>query len=240
MVISASKSVVPLQGRAVRASALLAVAVLSLSAIWLAQVAMRRPYTGKVDPETGGRFTFTLASEWVPAKTPEFGFAEKRDDFVFSLPKPTALQTWFETYLLRRRAYPYTFPFLKNEIGIVSGHQTLSGNRSPFKAFTLQGDYPAPKHPGFTDLPRTTVMEERHLLAAGQPALWRVTRTDLPLNPTLPVPLQRGSYKFYTYMLVVKIKGEDSWLAVEGTGDESHQRQIEKEVRALTDSLRIE
>jgi hypothetical protein len=41
-------------------------------------------------------------------------------------------------------------------------------------------------------------------------------------------------------MLVMKVKGKDLWFAVVGTSDEDHQRQMQKEVRSLGNSLRIE
>jgi hypothetical protein len=218
----------------------LVLAVFSSLAIWLAHVSMRRSCIGKTDPETGCRFTFTIGSEWSLAQRHGSGFSEKLDDLTFSLPQPTPLQTWFEKYLLRRVSYPYKFTFLKNEVLIRSGDRIRSGTRSPFRNFELQGGFPTPRYPDFVDLPRTTVMEERHLLVSGQPALWRVSRVDLPLNPTAPVSRRKGSYKFYSYALVVKAKDKDLWFAVTGSADQDHQRQVRKEVRAVGDSLRIE
>lgn len=241
MVASASEPILLHSHRkTARWSVLLVFAVVSGMAIWLVYFSMRRPFIGKTDPETGCRFTFTLASEWVSVEKSGPGFSKKLDDLTFSLPKPLPLQTWIEKYLLHWTSYPYKFPFLKNEISIVSGDQILSGNRSPFRNFKLQDDYPTPKHPDFVDLPKTRVMEETHLSVADQPALWRVARVDLPLNPTVPAAQQKGSYKFYTDTLVVKVKGKDLWFAVVGTGDADHQHQVQNEVRSIGDSLRIE
>src|SRR5579863_10491762 len=119
MVASASKPILLYSHRkAARWSVLLVLAVLSIMAIWLAYVSLRRPVIGKTDPETGCRFTFTLASEWTPVEKSGPGFSKNLDDLTFSFPKPSPLQTWFEKHLLHRTSYPYKFPFLKNEIHI--------------------------------------------------------------------------------------------------------------------------
>jgi len=241
MVTSASKPILTHTQRKARLlSVALVLAVQGGMAIWLAHFSQRRPFIGKTDPETGCRFTFTLASEWPLRENSKPGYSKKLDDLTLSFPKPSPLQTWFEKYLMHRTAYPYKFSFLKNEIRIISGDQILSGMKSPFRNFELREDYPTPRHPDFVDLPRTTVMDETHLSVSGQPALWRVTRVDLPLNPTAKGSQGKGSYKFYTDTLVVKAKGKDFWFAVVGTGDEDHYRQVQKEVRSVGDSLRIE
>jgi hypothetical protein len=107
---------------------------------------------------------------------------------------------------------------LKNEICICSGDQIRSGYRSPFRNFELQEDFPTPRHPDFVDFPGTKVVEETHFLVAGQAALWRIARVDLPPNPTAAGFMRKGSHAVYDTMLVVKIRGKDLWFAVEGRG----------------------
>jgi len=219
---------------------LIVLAVLSSMAIWLTYISMRRPYIGKTDPETGCRFTFTLASYWTPVKLSKPGYSEKLDHFAYALPKPPLFQIWFEQNVLHRTSHPDTFPMLKNEIQIVSGDQIRNGNRSTFRAFVLQDDYPTPRQPGFAEPPGTTVLEETHLLVAGQPALWRETSAKIPPNTIISGAMRSAPSKFYTDTLVVKIKGKDLWFAVVGTAYDDHQREIQNEVRAVGDSLRIE
>ena len=83
-------------------------------------------------------------------------------------------------------------------------------------------------------------MEETHLLVSGQPALWRLTRADYQVSAIAAGRRGKTSNKFYTYTLVVKVKGRDAWFAAVGSGDEGHRFQIQDEVQAIGDSLRIE
>jgi hypothetical protein len=219
---------------------LLVLALLSVTAVWLTYLAMRRPYIGKTDPETGYRCTFTLAAYWNPTGIVRPGWSLKRDDFVFALPKPPPFQTWLEKNVLHRTPLPDSFPELKNEIHVTSGDQIRSGIRSPFRNFVLQDDYPTPKHPDFVDPPGTIVMEENHLLVAGQPALLRVTCADIPPRSRISGVMRSGPSRFYTDTLVVKVKGKDLWFAIVGTAYDDHQEQIQNDVRAVGDSLHIE
>lgn len=243
MIANPSKLAIPRSRcSSVRWPVILAIAAVCAVVILLTYVytSARRSIIGKVDPETGYRFAFTISPEWVPVQQTRLGFSKKRDDFTFSVPKPPALQAWFDRFLLHRTSNAHTYALLKEGISIVSGDQILSGNRSPFRNFELRNDYPMPKHPDFVDLPGTVVSEETHITAADQPALWRVDALDLPPSPALVGPTKKSSERFYTHVLVVKMRGRDLWFAVVGTSYEPHHRQIQNEVRAIGESLRIE
>jgi hypothetical protein len=193
----------------------------------------RRDYSGKRDSATGRRFQFSVASDWSLAAPSPPGFSTKLDDFVFSMPKPDWFETLMDRYVLHITPYQYRHAFLKNELHVCSGDRERSGGRSPFRNFVLENGYPTPKHPDFVDPAGTVVEEETHLLVAGQPALWRGGRVDVPVGT-------KGRYPVYEYMLVVKVKDRDLWFAISGIEGEDYRHRIRDEIRSIGDSLRIE
>jgi len=212
---------------------LLLIACLCAAGFWFAHINTRRLYVGKTDPTTGYRCAFTLGRGWTRIDKPSSMAipGQSLDYFFFDLPKPSPIQTWIDERLLHRTPDPMPY-------GLKPVLDIFSSRTERFANFELQDGYPAIKLPPPPQLYQITPLETSHLLISGQPATWFVTRLDFPWNP--PSPGASNGSRLYYYMLVIKVRDKPLWYAVGGMTDDAHHRQVEKEVRAIRESFRIE
>ena len=188
---------------------------------------------GKTDPATGYHSVYTLSSGWHSDKNASMPMSNQLDSAYFAVPKPLPFLAWLDEHL--RHINPSTArPMMPLGVMIYS----TSGNITNYMV-DIQEGYPYPRVTGATPMP-VTLLEQKRILVAEQPATWSVYKVDYSnLLPPTPATA-RVARVYYIYGVMTKVRDQPLWYNIVGYADPDHRTQVEHEIRATTESFRIE
>lgn len=199
------------------------------SLVWFWQQAHARyRVISNIDPDTGYHAVYTVSQGW-QRSTPKITYAAaKKGGMVvrvdqYSLPVPSALQTWIDRYLLHKNM-PTTImqPALENTIQM---DVVQADSKDLFCAEDSQG-YLTPK----SWLPQAHILKQERLQISGNPATWFLVRVQL--SPSRQYSFAELLVKPLHQSIVFRLAGR--------TESEAHFQEIVRETTAIRDSLRIE